>query len=268
MVLEKWRDHADILGAGAVTALHGGDGELWAGTSKQGAFLLSFENGDVKRIEHLTFVNTNGGLRSNHIYAIFRDREGVVWFGSDRGVCRYDRSSLRASNVSDRPQSNYARVMLHTSDGETWCGTNNGLFKLTSSDGATGADSWTEVPELQGRSVYTLAENDGAVWAGSSGGLFVKPKDGSVFSRVPPAPSATITIIGPDEAEPPLTGGTQPPVPGQTQQPVPGQTQPPAQDPSAQQPDTASVKESVRAISGFPWADLRRLLRTRHRADR
>ena len=239
------------LGAGAITAVHGGDGELWAGTSKQGAFLLRFENGDVKRVEHLTFDNTKGGLRSDHIYAIFRDREGVVWFGSDRGVCRYDRSSFRASNVSVDPESNFARVALHTSDGETWLGTNRGLFKLTTGDSATGVDSWAEVAELQGRSIFALAENDGAVWAGASGGLFVKPKDASGFSRVPSAPSSTITITGADEAEPALSGQTQQPVSGQTQQPVSGQTQQPAQDPVAPQPDVASEKESVRAIAGF-----------------
>ncbi|HKE03745.1 MAG TPA: two-component regulator propeller domain-containing protein, partial [Blastocatellia bacterium] len=223
------------LGAGAITAVHGGDGELWAGTSKQGAFLLRFENGDVKRIEHLTVNNTSGGLRSDHINAIFRDREGVVWFGSDRGVCRYDRSSLRASNVSDHPQSNFARVMLHASDGETWCGTNRGLFKLTTNDSANGADLWAEVAELQGRSIFALSENDGAIWAGTSGGLFVKPKDASSFFRVPSAPSATITITGADEAE----------------QPPSGETQQPAQDPAAPQPDVASAKERVLAIAGF-----------------
>src|SRR5262249_31505899 len=150
---------------------------------------------------------------------------------SDRGVCRYDRSSLRASNVSDHPQSNFARVMLHTTDGETWCGTNRGLFKLTTSDSATGADSWAEVAELQGRSIFALSENDGAVWVGTSGGLFVKPKGASGFFRTPSAPSATITITGPDE----------------TEQPPSGETQQPAQDPMASQPDAASTKEKVLA---------------------
>ncbi|MGH9766359.1 MAG: two-component regulator propeller domain-containing protein, partial [Blastocatellia bacterium] len=231
-----WKDGAltrASLEAGPIKAVHGGDGELWAGASNQGAFLLRFENGDVKRVEHLTFENTAGGLRSNRINAIFRDREGVVWFGSDRGVCRYDRSSFRASNVSGAPDSNYARVMLRASDGETWLGTNLGLFRLTASD--SGADSWAEVAELQGRPIYALAENDGAIWAGAGGGLFVKSKEASGFSRVPSAPSATITITGADEAE----------------QPVSGETQPPAQAPAATQPDASSAKESVRAIAGF-----------------
>ena len=97
-----WKDGAlarTSFEAGALTAVYGGDGELWVGSTTQGAFLLGFEKGDVKRVEHLTFDNTGGGLRSDRINAIFRDREGVVWFGSDRGVCRYDRSSFRASTV-------------------------------------------------------------------------------------------------------------------------------------------------------------------------
>ena len=131
-----WKDGAlarTSFEAGALTAVYGGDGELWVGSTTQGAFLLRFEKGDVKRVEHLTFDNTGGGLRSDHINAIFRDREGVVWFGSDRGVCRYDRSSFRASTVSNHPQSNFTRVMLNTSGGETWLGTNRGLFKLATS---------------------------------------------------------------------------------------------------------------------------------------
>src|SRR5262249_31678183 len=144
------------LEAGPITAVHGGGDELWVGASNQGAFLLRFENNDVKRLEHLTFENTAGGLRSNHINAIFRDREAVVWFGTDRGVCRYDRNSFRASNVSDNPQSNFVRVILQTTSLETWLGTNRGLFKLISNDNVNGADTWAEVTELQGRSVFAL----------------------------------------------------------------------------------------------------------------
>jgi signal transduction histidine kinase len=251
------------LEAGPIRAVNGGDGELWAGSTKEGAFLLGFENGDVKRVEHLTFVNTAGGLRSNRINAIFRDREGVVWFGSDRGVCRYDRSSFRASTVSNHPQSNYARVMLNTSGGETWLGTNRGLFKLVTGgessnpkegnpkegnpkegnpkEGTAGAgsDSWAEVAEFEGRSIYALAESDGAVWAGAGGGLFVKPKGASGFSRVPSAIDAKAAGAGANEAD---KGGQE-----EAQQPAQEQVTPPPDPSSAKE----IAKETVRAIAGF-----------------
>lgn len=235
-----WKDGAlarTSLDAGAITAVHGGDGELWAGASREGAFLLKFENGDVKRLEHLTFENTAGGLRSNRVNAIFRDREGIVWFGTDRGVCRYDRDSFRASKVSNNSESNFARVMLHTSDGETWLGANRGLFKLAANDGATGADSWIEVAEAQGRSIYALFENDGAVWAGTSGGLFVKTKEAATFSRIPSAPDTTITIT--NETEP------EQPQPADSLQPGAGTINPQSAIPNPQS------RESVRAIANF-----------------
>ena len=251
-----WKDGAltrTSFEAGPLSAVHGGDGELWVGSTKQGAFLLRFENGGVKVIEHLTFDNTAGGLRSNRIKTIFRDHEGVVWFGSDRGVCRYDRSSFRASTVSNNPQSNYVRVMLHASNGETWLGTNRGLFKLATGgqsynpgDRNRGdSDSWVEVPELGGHSVYALTEDNGAIWAGAVGGLFVKPKGASSFSRIPSAAEAS-TNAGASAAT-----GAQQSAPAEAQQ---AETQPATQKPAAQQPGAPvayAAKEIVRAIAGF-----------------
>jgi signal transduction histidine kinase len=180
------------LNTGAVTALHGGAGDLWVGTANQGAFLL--RNGQV--IERLTFDNTGGGLRSNRISAIYRDREGIVWFGTDRGVCRYDRDSFRAATLSNSGESNFVRELLVAQNGETWCGTNRGLFKL-----APGADlgPWNEVAALQGRAVYALLDQAGDIWAGTHSGLFVKAKGASDFARLTLAePETTDEAAEPD----------------------------------------------------------------------
>jgi signal transduction histidine kinase/ligand-binding sensor domain-containing protein len=178
---------------GAINALSGGDGELWVGTNKQGVYLVKpdgpkgSEVNEAKQIEHLTFENTAGGLRSNQINAIFRDREGIVWFGTDRGVCRYDRDSFRAENVSDNPQSNFIRSLLHTStgsDGETYCGTNRGLFRLVRDESGGSLGAWNGVTELQAHSIYTLQEDvTGTIWAGTDSGVFIKPKDSPNFAH-------------------------------------------------------------------------------------
>ena len=176
----------------AVRAIHGGNGELWVGTNRRGVFLLKPEADGAKLIEHLTFENTAGGLRSNQINAVFRDREGVVWFGTDRGVCRYDRESFRATTLSGDSNSNYVRDLLQASNGELWAGTNRGLFRLASPESAA-----AQVAELETRSVYSLVEDAaGAIWAGTSGGLFVKTKDATNFIRVNERPATEITIEG------------------------------------------------------------------------
>nr|MDQ3012710.1 hypothetical protein [Acidobacteriota bacterium] len=223
---------------GGVTAINGGKGEIWVGTTKRGVFLLRPEEPEglsatlaAKLIEHLTFENTAGGLRSNRINAIFRDREGIIWFGTDRGVCRYDRESFRATAISGNSQSNYVRSMLQIGSGEVWSGTNRGLFKLVDEGASTTA---IEVSELQTRSVYDLFEDGaGAVWAGTSSGLFVKTKSSASFVRVASPPETTITI-GDDAVVTDSAQSNPPPEAG---------TSDPAANPQ--------FKESVRAIADF-----------------
>lgn len=224
------------LETGGVTAIGGGGGELWAGSSRQGVFLLKPGAGDAQLIEHLTFENTAGGLRSNTVNSVFRDREGVVWFGTDRGVCRYDRESFRATTVSANRQSNYVRSLLAARGGEVWSGTNRGLFKLTESGGSTAA---FEVVELQTRSVYDLFEDgEESVWAATSSGLFVKRKASPEFVRVAAQPETSISIENETTAAPEQT-------------PTPK----PTENNSSENPQSAirnpQSRESVRAVAGF-----------------
>ncbi|MEK7832270.1 MAG: two-component regulator propeller domain-containing protein, partial [Acidobacteriota bacterium] len=207
----------------AVKTIGGGENELWVGTNRRGAFLLKPEKDDARLIEHLTFENTAGGLRSNQINAVFRDREGVVWFGTDRGVCRYDRESFRATTLSGDSNSNYVRDLLLASGGELWCGTNRGLFRLASPESAA-----AQVAELENRSVYSLIEDAaGAIWAGTSDGLFVKSKDAASFIHVTETPTTTITIEGENSADDS------------------------ALTPANPKSETPQSKESVRAVASF-----------------
>lgn len=193
------------LGTGSVTAIHGDEEDLWIGTSEQGAYLIR----NSQPLEHLTFENTAGGLRSNHINTIFRDHEGIIWFGTDRGVCRYDRDSFRAARVGHLPDANFIRTLLVTKQGETLAGTNRGLFTL-----ARGAEpaAWAQVTQIEGRSVFTLTEDaTGAIWAGTDDGIYVRRagstgftpvgQDSSVLADLEPEQVAT-----PDDADTVATG--------------------------------------------------------------
>ncbi len=160
-------------GLGTVTAL-GADGEggVWAGTDGRG--VRHFRGGQES--ERFTFENSSGGLRSNSIYAIFVDRERVVWFGTDKGVCRYDPRALRVELLSDEKESNFVRVLYTASDGRLMAGTNRGLFvrDASSTDGA-----WRPIERLSRSTVYAIAEDkDGRILAGTSNGLYAS--DGSL----------------------------------------------------------------------------------------
>lgn len=125
-------------------------GGVWAGTSKNGLYRFR----DAKQIEHFTFENTSGGLRSNIIYALFLDRENVIWIGTNRGVCRYDGSSPFIRTVSDNVNSNFVRTLYRGRDGRILAGTNRGLFAF---DG----EKWAAVSGFPPKAIYAIGEDKG-----------------------------------------------------------------------------------------------------------
>ncbi len=158
-----WRKLAEVQSAVAAIRRDAG-GDLWVGTTGQGA--LRFGGGRLA--ERFTFEGTAGGLRSDNVYTIFIDREGVVWFGTDRGVCRFDPRSPRNETVSPERESNFVRALLRTRDGELLCGTNRGLFAYDER-----AASWSRVENLADKTVHAISEDArGRLLVGTSDGLY------------------------------------------------------------------------------------------------
>jgi signal transduction histidine kinase/ligand-binding sensor domain-containing protein len=147
---------------------------LWAATQGQGVFVFK----DFNTLEHFTFENTAGGLRSNNVFAIFFDREGVVWFGTDRGVCRYDPQSVRLETISPNAESNFARVLFQSSDGLIWCGTNRGLFVRSAAN-----KFWSEVKDFSGKTIYSILEDrQKRMLVGTAAGLYASGGSANYFS--------------------------------------------------------------------------------------
>ena len=161
---QRWVRVASITGR--MTALRADEGRnLWVGTDGQGAFHYR----DARRLEHFTFDGTAGGLRSDHVYTIFVDREDVVWFGTDRGVCRYDPHSPRNETISANRESNFVRTLFQTSKGQLLCGTNRGLWLYDEAKSA-----WQPVPDFARKTIYAIAEDAaGRLLVGSSSGLYI-----------------------------------------------------------------------------------------------
>jgi len=154
---------------GPVTAIaRGAGGDVWVATDGHGAFLLQ----SGKAVEHFTFEETGGALRSDHVYGVFVDPEQVVWFATDKGVCRYDPHAVRTEAISSDANANYVRALWLNSNGHVLAGTNAGLY---GNDGS--GRTWTSNPEIARRIVYALAQDSaGRVVIGTSNGLFASPR--------------------------------------------------------------------------------------------
>src|SRR6185503_12452305 len=151
---------------GEVLSLKSIGDEVWIGTDGRGVFRVS-----QSKTQRFTFDGTAGGLRSDHVYAIFSDREGVIWFGTDRGVCRYDPLAPRVESIGDSPDTNYVRSLYQTSSGRSVVGTNRGLFVY---DDET--STWNSVPALGRNSIYAITEDKSQrLLVASASGFYVAP---------------------------------------------------------------------------------------------
>ena len=188
---------------GTVTGLcFDNQGDLWAITDRRGAF--RFRGGRL--VDHFTFENTAGGLRSDLLYSVFVDREEVVWFGTDRGICRFDPHSPHVERLPGDLESNYVRAIARSADGTLWCGTNRGLYYRPAESPDKGVRSeWKSVEALAGSRVFSIAEvKDGRILIGASTGWYLAPKPGGpleprAFSRLatdnPQQPGMSVRAI-------------------------------------------------------------------------
>ncbi len=154
---------------GAVTALRSGShDDMWIGSDGRGVFHFTSSAPVVR----FSFEGTLGGLRSDHVYAIFVDREEVVWFGTDRGVSRFDANAPRVETVGDNPESNFVRTLYQTAAGTVYCGTNRGLFLYDAK-----LKKWQAVVSLGRNIIYALSEDkSGRLLVGAASGFYVGAK--------------------------------------------------------------------------------------------
>jgi ligand-binding sensor domain-containing protein len=110
---------------------------------------------------------TRDGLPSDTVNAVMADGD-VVWFATDRGVAVLDRLGFILP-VNGSPPVGRA---LARADGYVWIGTDDGVWRMATSD-----SSWTEIgppgpafdPEL---SVYSLHWDGQKMWAGGTYAFF------------------------------------------------------------------------------------------------
>ncbi len=164
----------------------------------------------------MPFFQTYRLLKKNepiHVNRIFQDRNGFVWFGTDRGLFRFDGRNYHRYTVNDSLQDDQVTAIAQDSLGRIWIGHENGHLsilddgKITAFDPPEGSATrpvsdilfdrrgrlWFStrndglyyyvhnrlyrVDDMEGMPdlfVYDLLEDEeGNIWAGTDGGIVI-----------------------------------------------------------------------------------------------
>lgn len=148
------------------------DGNLWVGTKAKGIFRI---HGNA--VEH--FDRTNG-LSGDSVYALFEDREGIVWAGTTSGVDSFRDPAIVTFSQAEGLGKDLPAGILASKDGTLWVANEGSLDHIV--NGAV--SSIRPSDGLPGEQVAAMLEDRaGNMWVGVDNGLFLF-KDGR-FRRLP-----------------------------------------------------------------------------------
>ena len=114
------------------------------------------------------------GLTQSVVYSIMQDSEGYLWFGTQKGVSRFD--GVDFMNYSDEHGLVYVMEIVEDKEGNMWFGRlEGGVICLREGEFIT----YDNVEGLADNGVYSILEDkDGHLWFTSDGAGVFKLKDG------------------------------------------------------------------------------------------
>ena len=145
-------------------------------------------------------LSSEHGLSENSVKAIAEDAQGFVWFGTERGLNRFDGLEFKVFAADDDPvrgpREGHVNALLLDRDGLLWIGTFGGGLSRFDPSTETFA-TWLHAAE----SPSSLAHDDvgalhqdtaGRLWVGTQGGTLQRfDPTRNEFVRIASAPEAT-----------------------------------------------------------------------------
>jgi len=136
------------------------DGGLWIGTESRGLVHVKDGKADM-------FTRADG-LSGNISCGLFEDREGNIWYGSDKGLDRFRRLSAATVSTKQGLPDDVTNSVLATLDGGIWAATNDGIARWKDGELIVYKER-DGLPSARAQSLYEDA--DGRLWASTAGGL-------------------------------------------------------------------------------------------------
>ena len=97
-------------------------GDIWAGTW----------GGGVSRFDGKTWTsfNTEDGLAGNVVFSLTQDKDGVYWFGTNKGLSSYDGKQWHTYSHRDGLLSDSVYAVHPVANGEMWVGSKSGVARM------------------------------------------------------------------------------------------------------------------------------------------
>ncbi len=154
------------------TILQDRDGHLWFGTYGGGVSRYDWggrRSGEPSGVGTFTTLTHEDGLVDGNVLSMLEDREGHLWFGTRRGVSRYDRvghlSDSQGTFTNFTTQDGLVGIWVYSMcqdrSGNLWFGTWSGLSRY---DGETFTTFTTENGLADNWVWSSLQDRDGDLW--------------------------------------------------------------------------------------------------------
>ncbi|MCU1294937.1 MAG: rpfC 1 [Bryobacterales bacterium] len=145
--------------AGVWSLLEDKAGTLWVGTAESG--LVSLREGAF------TPLTSAEGLASDISVAVYQDRSGAIWIGSNGGLTRWKSGIATIFSKRDGLPDDMIFSVTQDGSGVLWAGTRKGLARLEGDR----FRPYNEGPPLPAAIMATFTDFDGSIWVGSRGGI-------------------------------------------------------------------------------------------------
>jgi len=162
-------------------------GSIWIGSDATG--LHRIKNGIADSFSAAT------GLTGDIACSLFEDREGNIWFSSDKGLDRFRKLSIETRWIGQSPASEITKSVIAAADRSMWVAAAEGVSRWK--DG--GFRYFFKEPGLPASGGQALFQDHrGRVWVSTYGGLAYFDKE--KFSSVGGQPGNDIVSITGDDA--------------------------------------------------------------------
>jgi ligand-binding sensor domain-containing protein/serine phosphatase RsbU (regulator of sigma subunit) len=113
-------------------------------------------------------------------FCIYKDSEGVLWFGYEDGVLRYNGTSVQHMNKDNGFIGDRIRCIDEDEDWNLWFGTNDGLYKYN----RRYLSHFSEKEGLKSSAIYSLVfDKNNSMWLGMTKGISHITAKGDVINR-------------------------------------------------------------------------------------